>query len=367
MVVRPPSSLFASLVPLFVGCSGGAPVSAPVVPLAPPPEGQLVFASDRDGGMGVYAVASPGGPVTRIDPADGAAWFPGPASAGGVALLRVEDGPGDHHAEQLFIHGATTTAVGPPARAVRNPAWTLDHTGVLFESSAEGFRDIYLGLPDGAAHRQTALAAGCYEPRPLSDGTRMVVVCSGRDPDLRVVPLGRDTPVADPVRLMERVGEDLRPTPGGSDGRLAFYGELDGQLGVWTVREDGLGAGPAWQPTDKLVLVADLAPEWSPDGHTLAVTLRRPTGPPVVRLLTFPGDGGAPVATARPIPGIPDDLATEGPLWLSDGTLVLTVDSGDNADIWRVDTRTGATEVWVDSGATDWLPRWWPTKAKAAG
>ena len=329
--------------------------------LPSPPSGQLVFASDRSGTMAVYSVDRPGGPAQLRSPADGAAWFPGPSRGPVLALLRSVSGPGDHHEEQLYVAGWDDglRAVGAPARAVRNPAWSTDGKRVAFESSVVGFRDIWTADRGGAVAQRTAWRGGCYEPQFARGEAALRVVCSGTDPELHRVSLDSPTPVAAPPRWIERVGEDLRPTPGGPDGRWAFYGAVGGRLAVWTVQADGLGAGPAWTPPEGAHLVPDQAPAWAPDAHTLAVVVRDGDGAPSVWLLRFPTSGGPPVATAAPLPGAVRGQASETPTWLPDGTLLATVEAGGDADVWRIDVDSGAHEVWVEGPGTDWLPRWW--------
>ena len=82
----------------------------------------------------------------------------------------------------------------------------------------------------------------------------------------------------------------------------------------------------------------------------------------MVWLLSF-GMSEPPEAVGQPLAGLPASASVETPVWIPDGTLLVTVEEGGAADIWRVDPRTGAAEVWVHSEANDWLPRWWPVPA----
>ncbi len=348
-----------------VGCSRPAP-SAPSDWKWP--AGRLVFVSDQAGPLAVFAQPGPDQPPTRLSPDDGAAWFAGPASETHLAMLRVEEGPGDAHAEQLFVLGGhgPPVALGQAARTVRNPSWTADGSHILFESSVDGFRDIWTGTPNGRVSRRTAWKGGCYEPQASEDGLRIQMVCSGTDPDLYTVPIAGDTPVDRPTRFIERAGEDLRPTPGGPDGRLAFIGSLDGKLGVWTAMDDGLGAGPLWTPGEGERVVPDQGLAWSPDRTRLAVVVRTGAGRPEVRVLTLTSGEGAPTASGVAVAGIPPNASSELPVWLPDGTLALTVDASDGADIWRVDPTHGRAAMMRGGDASQWLPRWWPLQAASA-
>jgi len=313
--------------------------------------------------MAVFTVDAPNGKPTQLSPLDGAQWFSGPVSPTGdrMAWLRSEDGPGDAHLEQLVVVGDDGMPHrGPAARAVRNPAWSPDGRHIVVESSELGFRDIVVW--DGAMgtpRALTAVKAGCFEPRYSGDGRQVAMVCSGQDLDLRVIPADTESPHTDPPRVLERAGEDIRPSPHPREAAVAFAAALDGRLGVWTANLDGTGAGPAWAGSEGAELVPEQGLHWSADGGQLAVVVRLQGGQPQVRLLSWHGGELRGPATEALLPGVVAGLGQESPTWLSDGTLLLTVDQGGNADVWRVDPKTGAYEVWADGVGTDWLPRWW--------
>jgi len=348
-----------------IGC-GTLPSPEPGLVLAAPPSGQLIFTSDRAGLMAVFAVDVAGGKPTQLTPIDGAHWFSGPVSPAGdrMAWLRSQDGPGDAHMEQLVVVGTDgMPRYGPSARAVRSPSWSPDGRAILVESSADGFRDVvrWDGLM-GPHRRLTEVEAGCFEPQFTADGLRIVMVCSGDDLDLRIVPSDRATPHPDPPRLLERKGEDIRPSPHPSLPVMAFAAGLDGQLGVWTANLDGSGAGPAWVPEHGVALLPDQGLAWSADGGQLAVVVRSDGGRPAVRLLSWGPSAPQGPATVASLPGPIVNFGQESPSWMPDGTLLLTVDQGGNADLWRIEPTTGAHESWADGIGTDWLPRWWPAQ-----
>ena len=351
------AGMLRGLAVVWVGCAGDGPSR---VPPLPPLAGQLVWATDAHGALSVWAKSAPDAVPVRLSPDDGASWFPGPVGAQSqMALTRAEDGPGEHHWEQLWVRSADgiLTPASPPARAVRHPRWVADGS-LVFGSSENSFRDIYRSVPGGGVLRLTNHPPGCFEPDIW--GENVVMACSGADVDLRWVALASDVgkEVQEPAVWVQRIGEDMCPTVHPSGTSLAFVAGQDARLSLWMARLDAKGAGPVWSPAPDEDIVPEQGLAWSPDGRALALVVRRQGGQPEVRVLTVVDANGQFATTA--LPRAPWMVGSETPVWAPDGTLFVTHDEGRNADIVRVDVQTGQVEVWASSEALEWLPRVWP-------
>lgn len=338
------------LLVVCAGC-GGAPAVDPAVgegaavELAPPPPGALVYVAQDGEQHSVLKVSAPRGDSERISPSDGASWFAGPTAIGGrLALLRVTEDP---HAEQLAVwtEAAGVSLIGPAAAQTRNPRWEPGGQALWVESSADGFRDIVrVGLADGAQKR-SAHAPGCFEPVPLPGG-KALAVCSGDDVELSVL-AGDGTPRP----LLQRAGEDIQPALSPTGSRLAWLGALDGHLHLWMAGLDGAGAGVVWEAPAGHAILPDARLHWAADGRQLALVVRQPDSTPAVWVVSVDGEAER----------LPVAVPTESPAWLPDGTLMVAATPGldkADSDIWRVDPRTGAHEVWVTGAGAQWLPRW---------
>lgn len=345
------------LAPCGVACTAEGP---PTVAALPPLAGRLVWATDADGPLSVWAKAAPNADAERISPEDDASWFPGPVGAQSqMVLTRAEDGPGEHHVEQLWVrtYDGILTPASPVARAVRNPRWAADGS-LVFGSSENSFRDIYRSVPGGGVVRLTNHPPGCFEPDVWVEN--VVMACSGADVDLRWVPLSSESGAVDaaPAVWMVRKGEDMRPTVHPNGGSLAFVAGQDSRLALWMARADARGAGPVWFPEPDEEIVPEQGLAWSPDGRLLALVVRRQGGQPEVRVLAVVDADGQFATTA--LPRAPWMVRSETPVWAPDGTLFVTHDEGRNADVVRVDVQTGQVETWASTDALEWLPRVWP-------
>lgn len=281
---------------------GPEPASQPV------PSVDLAWSAPTRDGLGVF-VRQRG--QTRRLPVHGPDAYVGPVSPSGDAVVVVSADRRVPGRQQLWLcplDGGTPTALSAPARQVRSPRWAPDGSSVVYESSLEGFRDLYRGSRDGTVTRLSRSEHGCFEPAPLGDGTRALASCSGADVELFEVSGG-----GAPARpLLARPGEDGAAAVSPDGVTLAWLAEEGGSRSVRTL---ALGTGThrwTWHPDERdgeIVPGAGIA--WAPDGQRLAVVTLGPQGPQVAILRR---DGTAPPTW------VPGDL----PSWGRSGGLLVT-------------------------------------------
>lgn len=289
---------------LLVACSAEqAPALAPVDLAWSATTGA---ASDS---LDVYARR--GGETVQVTHRQGAD-FAGPVSPQRDAIVVVHvRGPEQAPEQRLWLHpldGSEPVALSEVAAIVRKPAWSPDGSAVVYESSREGFRDVYRATRDGQITRLSTSPHGCFEPAPLGDGSTVIAPCSGRDVDLFVLSSGG--PPSAP--LLVRRGEDGAPAASPDEATVAWIAAEGPALAVHTfLREAGVHQR-LWAPSEADGrLVPDQGLAWSPQGDRIAAVVL--------------GDAGPRVAVLHPQTGtveawVPGDL----PVWTPTGGLLVT-------------------------------------------
>lgn len=326
----------------------------PVDPGALQLGGRVAFSSDRSGDLEVWELDLDGLGLRQLSAGPGRADFAGPAHAtGGVLAISSAQGS-DGHLEQLWVlrAGHPPRALGRPGGKVRNPVWARDGTWIAYESDVDSFREIYrVGAEGGEPVRLTHEPAGNYEPVIAPDGSRVAFV-SSRGGGVAVWSMAPDG--GDLRRLTAGPGEAIRPTWSPDGGSLAVFRGRGGTL--WVERFDLASPADAqvlWRPPPGAAwaLVPDQGLAWSPDGASLAFTVREPAGGTAIQVV----DAVTGQKRWRSSVGPHDELAS----WAPGGeALVFSSDVDGNTDLWV--SRPDGTELrrLTDHPATDWLPRW---------
>lgn len=274
-----------------------------------------------------------------------------PTAAGQSSSVWIASrGHDAEHVEQLAVaQGGKARLLGPAAQQVRHATLTPDGGHVIFESSHQSFRDLYmLELESGALARLTDNREGNFEPTLSADG-KTLAFSSSRDGDSEIYALTvpAKLPAALPAaqRLTAFHRDDFSPVFGPL-GRLAFVSDREGADRIFVVRPDGtellrvtsereagaIEAAPAWSPAGALAYVrtekgrselragapgttawqrltppeaSALSYAWSPDGDWLVALevpwpSTSPTGRLTGRLTGSPtGPAGAPPGAGK--------------------------------------------------------------------
>jgi Tol biopolymer transport system component/DNA-binding winged helix-turn-helix (wHTH) protein len=199
-------------------------------------------------------------------------------------------------------------------------SWTPDGR-VVYASMAGGSWDIWAMNSDGTGARQLTVGARSnYGPSVSPDGRHVVFVSNRAGPAFNIWRMDSDG--SNPVRLTSGRGENFpHVTP---DGRWVIYATVGGpDAAVWKVPIDGgepvrlTGKPASW-------------PFVSPDGKSFVCTYGE--GPySVSKLAVIPIEGGEPTRLYDIAPTFRANT-----VWLP-----------DNRGIAFLDSRTGATNVWV--------------------
>ena len=220
-------------VPLLQACSWFA---------GPTPTGTLLAVQEVDRQPQAVLVDVATGERTPLS-LSGDATFPGPPDPRGTHLLivRTEEGP-EGHRETLLLaprEGGEPQVLAPSAEMVRNPSFSPDGRFIVFESSAQSFRDLYRVDRDGTEPtRLTDAPHGSFEPAVSPDGTA-IVFASSRDGNAEIYRMNVDG--SDVQRLTDSREDDTRPgwLP---DGRIAWLRQTGASKLVWRMDADGAHA-----------------------------------------------------------------------------------------------------------------------------
>lgn len=349
--MRSPSLLATSI---FAACAAPTPtLPEPAAPAYPEPAGTLVYAiGDGPNGTATRALPLPAGqPSRRVLPHGFA--FPGPADPLGThALIIVSDvDPAtETSSERLLITPLSpelpreTLTLSAPAALVRNPVWSADGTFLVFESSANSFRDLYrVARTGGEVTRLTDAPHGSFEPAISPDGLTLAFG-SSRDgnAEVYVQPLARGPA----RRLTDNVADDRAPAWRPDGARLAWLATRDGHARVWTMAPDGSDAAPLREGTSE-----DLHFAWSRDGRFIALATQ-PT-PDNVDLIVYDAVRGLQFGAFTG----PD--ITEQPAWSPDSRwLAYFATHEDNADLYLAHPDGTEVRRLTSDSAPEWLPRW---------
>ncbi|MGC9670020.1 hypothetical protein ACNTMW_26190 [Planosporangium sp. 12N6] len=350
------------------------------------PDGATLAFQGRRGGTvpQVYRVPAAGGAITPLtsEPtgAGEPAWDPNPAHDR-IAFTCDPDSATDQKIHLVSSTGTGDHLLLPANWQSREPAWSPDGGTLAFVSrtppdgGALGAVDlVYSGAPRDdpcpctaqlrlAEDRQVSFP-GFYTPPGASTPSLIVIRDSapdrrtatlqdirpdGVDPrDLRL-PILREDPKAEQDSRFMWLPTDGDPwterqeySPDGRRIAVSRFETVDGRRveRIWTVGADGTsprllpvtGRGPDDRETD---------PEWSPDGHRIALVRSRAGGPS--RIVVVDADTGAELL-ALPVPPESADLGDSQPAWSPDGTVLAFTRGRYNGDSSR-------SHIWTASAA----------------
>ena len=320
--------------------AAGAPAEAGTSPV----EGWIHFL-EREPGTDPEAPAPVRAMRVRLDGSGLAPLLPDEAGdtvsyggRGGMTLL-VRGTPGAYQLLRMDARGLHPLVEGGESW---NPVLSPDGRWVLFESSRESFRDLYLVPAEGGpVRRLTANREGNFDPAWSPDG-RTIAFSSSRHMQLDLFVMDADG--SHQRRLTTHPGDSIKPVFSPRGDRIAFISGRDGHDDVFIVRPDGTGLlNLTRSDFDARHL------SWLPDGRHILFAARDGDARGRIALVD---------ADSRRLRYLsPEDANDDSPILLPDGkTLVFVSMQGGIPNLWRMTlTGKGRTAILPPD-----RPRWWP-------
>ena len=253
----------------------------------PTPAGEILFTSNRDGGIfQLYRMANDGSGVRRVtrEPME-ATQVDVSADRTKAVFVSVKQGRPDLYVADLA--SGQVQQLTDDAAMEATPMWSPDGKSVVYQSYRSGSPQLYLINVDGTGHRRLTDGNGEESSPAFSpDGSKVayVVTVSQRKTQIRAadVATGKSTVLgAEPMAGAEG---GPRWSPDGS--RLAYSMLASEATHIFTVRADGTGRTALTSGTDK-----NNEPQWSPDGKRLVfLSIRKPSARQAIYAMD--ADGG---------------------------------------------------------------------------
>src|SRR3989441_7422782 len=231
--------------------------------------GQLAFASNRDGNYEIYVTNADGSSPTRLT--NSAATDVQPAwSPDGTKLAFASNRDGNFEIYVMGAVGLDPTRLTNELADDYDPAWAPDGKKIAFTSERDGHPEVYGMEIDGSSPVRLTDQAGANEaPTWSPDGTRIAFV-SHRDGNGRIYAMNADG--SHVIRLTGDAAEDCEPAWSPDGGHIAFVSGCTSDLfpttssHIYLINADG--SNPV-QVTGDVFPEQARFPSWSPDGMAI--------------------------------------------------------------------------------------------------
>ncbi|HEX8674892.1 MAG TPA: hypothetical protein VF710_23535 [Longimicrobium sp.] len=318
-------------------------------------EPQMAFVSERGGTHEIRLLTRSGDDRPLASAGAGAGLFPIAFAPKDPSLLavRVVDKPTGPE-EQLMIvpmDGGKPRPIGPLAARARNASWSPDGKWIAFESSAQGFRDIYRMTADGKhVRRLTDNREGNFEPEVSPDG-KWIAFVSSRDGDAELYVMNARGGAPRRITAFHRDDWSPRWSPEGS--RIAFLSNRGNSDRIFIINADGSAIRRLTDRTDAQPNPdeQEMDPAWSPNGREIAYTFRTRDGRSAIRI------GDAATGKWR---NVSDGKGKDWmPTWSPDGRqIAFASERAGDTDLYRMTADGKKVTRLTSARGADWLPRW---------
>ena len=239
------------------GSEGQLAASTPVI-VTVVLSGQLVFASNREGGYAIYTIQTDGRGLTRLISSSGPARQPAQRVDGALAwVAKGASGQGFLR----YVAEVADTAEIADLFVGQDPAWAPDGTRLAYAATVSEVTQVFTAdaITSTQVTREEAYAG---QPTWAPDGARLAYVAE-RDRNWDI--WAADLKGGDPQRLTDDPGRDWAPAWSPDGSQIAFVSSRGGSHQIYVMKADGTGV----RLLTELTQGAE-SPCWSPDGHWLA-------------------------------------------------------------------------------------------------
>jgi len=239
------------------GSEGQLAVSTPVV-VTVVLSGQLVFASNREGGYAIYAIQTDGRGLARLISGSGPARQPAQRVDGALAWVAKGETGRDF---LRYVAEVADTAEIADLFEGQDPAWAPDGARLAYAAAVSEVTQVFTAdaITSSQVTREEAYAG---QPTWAPDGTRLAYVAE-RDGDWDI--WAADLLGGDPQRLTDDPGRDWAPAWSPDGSQIAFVSNRGGSYQIYVMKADGTEV----RQLTNLTQGAE-SPYWSPDGYWLA-------------------------------------------------------------------------------------------------
>jgi TolB protein len=303
---------------------------------APGANGQIAFASSRDGNSEIYVMNADGSGQTRLT--TNAAVDGGPSwSPDGTRIAFQTNRDGNLEVYVMSADGSGQTRLTTNAATDTQPSWSPDGTNIAFGSLRDGNFEVYVMSADGSGQtRLTTNAAIDVGPSWSPDGTK-IAFTSSRDGNPKVFVMNADG--SGQTRLTSNAAPDTTPAWSPDGQRISFQSLRDGNSELYVMSADGSGQTRLTNDA-----AFDGTATWSPDGGQLAFQSNR-DGNSEIYVVAADGSGPTNVTnnpapesfpdwhdTTPPVVTVPADIAAEatGP---GGATVSFSASAFDNVEV----------------------------------
>jgi Tol biopolymer transport system component len=230
--------------------------------------GNLAFATDRDGNYEVYSSDAAG--VSQVNLTQNAStdlfpvWSPDGAK---IAFSSFRSG-GDEEIYTANADGSNPARLTNSPGMDAEPAWSADGTKIAFRSDRDGNFEIYTMDADGSNQVNITNDSSNNDRPAWSPGGSKIAFESDRDGNFEIYTM--DTDGSNQVDVSNNAASDRRPGWSPTGQKIAFDSSRDGNLEIYSMAAGGTAQTRLTSNTKD-----DSEAAWSPDGTKIAFRSQR--------------------------------------------------------------------------------------------